>query len=301
MNALLLAFASGFGAAMLVGITGRALLAAPVLQRQNYRGHTLPTAGGVIVMLALLTVESGRAAVGGLGIGREPGLTIERTLVLFAVLGFGFLGMFDDVLADGDSRGFRGHLAAAARGRITTGFVKLAGGGMLAVILVATPGFATGRRLVLDAVLVAMCANLANLFDRAPGRMLKFSVLAYVPLAIALGTNAVGLAVAPVMGAALALFGADVRERLMLGDTGANILGAVLGLGVVLGRDSTTERGIVLAVVVALNVASEFVSFSAVIERWAPLRAFDRLFRRSSASGVTGTSGQPPGAQSRFT
>lgn len=290
MGAWLLAFATGFAASVLLLVVGRELLAAPVLLRENYRGHRLPTAGGVIIVLGLLVVESGRAGIGALGIGREPGLTIERSLMLFAVLGFGFLGMFDDVLAVGESRGFRGHLAAAARGRITTGFVKLAGGGMLAVILVATPGFADGRRLILDAVLVAACANLANLFDRAPGRTLKVGMVAYVPLALLLGGDAVGVAIAPVMGAAVALLGADLRERLMLGDTGANVLGAVLGLGVVLGIESALQRGIVLGVVLALNIISEFLSFSAVIERVAPLRVVDHLGRRS----VSPDPGTPP-------
>jgi UDP-N-acetylmuramyl pentapeptide phosphotransferase/UDP-N-acetylglucosamine-1-phosphate transferase len=276
----LLAIATGCAASVLVLGAGRGVLASPALMRENYRRHSLPTAGGLIMLLGLLVVESGRSVVGAAGIGGEPGLTIERTLVLFAVLGFGFLGLFDDLLATGESRGFRGHLGAAVRGRITTGFVKLAGGGMVAVILVATPGFADGRRLILDAVLVAVCANLANLFDRAPGRTVKVGLLAYVPLAIALGSDPVGVAIAPVMGGAVALFGADLRERLMLGDTGANIIGAVLGLGVVLGVESAVTRGIILGVVVALNVVSEFVSFSRIIERVAVLRTVDRWGRR---------------------
>ncbi len=269
----------GFVAARLVVIASRDLLAAPVLDRANFRARHLPTAAGVVVMLAVLTVEAGRAGIGALGVGREPGLTIERSLILFAVFGFGFLGLFDDLVATGGSQGFRGHIAAAFRGRLTTGFVKLTGGGMVAVVLVATPGFADGRRLVLDAVLVALCANLANLFDRAPGRVIKVSLIAYVPLAVALGGGAVGIAVAPVVGATAALLPDDLRERLMLGDTGANVIGATLGLGVVLGVDSAFARGSVLAVVLALNVVSEFASFSSVIERIVPLRALDRLGR----------------------
>jgi UDP-N-acetylmuramyl pentapeptide phosphotransferase/UDP-N-acetylglucosamine-1-phosphate transferase len=157
-------------------------------------------------------------------------------------------------------------------------------------VLAASPGFITGKRLVADALLIALAANLANLLDRAPGRTIKWSLAAYIPFAVVAGTGEVAMAVAPVMGAALGVFGDDLRERVMLGDTGANVLGAVLGLGVVLdvGRGS---RNAILVALIVLNVAAELVSFSAVIERLAPLRAFDGLGRRTlSVSPDTGAS-----------
>jgi UDP-N-acetylmuramyl pentapeptide phosphotransferase/UDP-N-acetylglucosamine-1-phosphate transferase len=275
-----LAFAVGLLATRFLRMTTRSLLSSPTLERRNYRDAPLPTAAGLLIVLAVLFVEAGRAVVGAIGIGAEPGLDVARSLTLFAVLGFGALGLLDDLLGGDDARGFRGHIGEAWRGRLTTGFIKLAGGGALAVVLVASPGFVTGRRLVTDAVLIALCANLANLLDRAPGRVIKVSLVSYVPLALVLGGGPVGVAVAPVMGGAVALLGDDLRERLMLGDTGANVLGGVLGLAVVLGCGDAARLA-VLGVVAALNVAAEFVSFSAVIERVAPLRAFDRAGRRA--------------------
>jgi UDP-GlcNAc:undecaprenyl-phosphate GlcNAc-1-phosphate transferase len=252
------------------------VLQSPVLVRHNYRDHPVPTAGGVLLVLAVLVIEAGRAVTGAAGLGDEPGLTQARSLVLFAVFGFGLLGLVDDLLGEDDISGFHGHLGALASGRLTTGFLKLFGGAGVAVVLVATPGFAGGRRLVTDALLIALAANLGNLLDRAPGRAIKAGLVAYVPLACVLGTNAVGVAVAPVMGAAAGLLVPDLRERLMIGDAGANVLGAVLGLGVVLGLGQTA-RTVVLVVVAALNVVAELVSFSRVIDRVPPLRAFDRL------------------------
>jgi UDP-N-acetylmuramyl pentapeptide phosphotransferase/UDP-N-acetylglucosamine-1-phosphate transferase len=252
------------------------LLASPALERENYRGHRLATAAGILVVLAVLVVEAGRAVLGAAGVGDEPGLTVQRSLVLFAAFGFGLLGFVDDVLGDGSARGFRGHVGALRHGRITTGFLKLFGGAGVAVVLVATPGFATGRRLLVDAVLIALAANLGNLLDRAPGRTLKCTLVAYVPLALVLGTGPAGVAIAPVMGAACALLPDDLGERVMLGDTGANVVGAVLGLGVVLGRGETT-RVTALVIVVVLTVLAEVVSFSRVIDRVRPLRALDRL------------------------
>jgi len=277
-----LAFSVGFLAVRFLRVTTRDLFAAPALQRENHRGARLPTAGGLLIVLAVLLVEAARAVIGAIGVGDEPGLDTPRSLVLFAVFAFALLGLIDDLLANGEARGFRGHVGEALRGRLSTGFLKLAGGGAVAVVLVASPGFATGRRLIVDAVLIALCTNLGNLLDRAPGRTLKVGALAYVPLAIALGGGAVGVAAAPVMGAAIALLGDDLRERLMLGDTGANVVGAVLGLAVVLGLDEPARLA-VLAVVVLLNVAAELVSFSAVIDRTPPLRALDHWGRPNRA------------------
>ena len=62
----------------------------------------------------------------------------------------------------------------------------------------------------------------------------------------------------------------------MLGDTGANVIGAVLGLAVVLGSRESIRLTVML-VLLALNVAAELVSFSRVIDAVPPLRWFDRL------------------------
>ena len=106
------------------------ILASPVLARENYRGHTLATAGGILIVLAVLVVEAGRAVLGALGVGDQPGLTTDRALVLLAVFGFGLLGLLDDLIGDGSARGFRGHVGALLHGRITTGFLKLFGFGV---------------------------------------------------------------------------------------------------------------------------------------------------------------------------
>jgi UDP-N-acetylmuramyl pentapeptide phosphotransferase/UDP-N-acetylglucosamine-1-phosphate transferase len=192
---------------------------------------------------------------------------------------FGGLGLLDDVLGSGgDGRGFKGHLLALTKGRLTTGGIKLLCGYAVAVIGCALVDDRRVVMLLADAALVALSANLGNLFDRAPGRTLKVSAIALVALCASVGLEPRLGAVAATVGAGLALLLPDLRERVMLGDTGANALGAALGFGVVL-TTSTGTRVAVLVGVAALNAASEVVSFSRVIERVAPLRGIDRLGR----------------------
>ena len=270
------------------------ILTSPALARQNYRGRMVPTAGGIYLVLTVLAVEAGRAVLGALGVGAETGLTLARSEVLFAVLGFAFLGLIDDLAAVGADRGFRGHLGALREGRVTTGLLKLLGGAAVAIVIVATPGFKDGRGLLVDAMLIALAANLANLFDRAPGRTIKFGLVAYVPIAIVIGTAPIGIAIAPAMGAAFGLLGDDLRERLMLGDTGANVIGAVLGLAVVLGSSEVWRLAVMLTLL-ALNVGAELFSFSRVIDAVPPLRAFDQLGRVGRGSGLGRQDGSQPG------
>ncbi len=78
----------------------------------------------------------------------------------------------------------------------------------------------------------------------------------------------------------------DLGERAMLGDCGANALGAMLGAAAVgLPRPA---RITLLAGITGLTAASEKVSFTKVIERTPPLRRLDMLGRRPAdpAPGV---------------
>jgi UDP-N-acetylmuramyl pentapeptide phosphotransferase/UDP-N-acetylglucosamine-1-phosphate transferase len=277
--AFVLLLVGGAVAALLLERASWPVLEQPALRRTNYRGHELPTAAGIVIVLAVLVVEGVRTALAEFGVGEELSDSLLRSVVLFACFAFAFLGLIDDLLGTDGDRGFAGHLRALATGRLTTGAMKLFGGGVVAIVLTAAPGEVSGRRLLADAALVALAANLGNLLDRAPGRTIKVGLLAYIPIALAAGSAPVGLALAPVVGAAAGLLPADLGERLMLGDTGANLLGAVLGLAVVL-ETSRPVRTVVLIVLIFLNLVSERVSFTRVIDATPGLRHLDRLGRR---------------------
>lgn len=271
---------TGFLAGRLVWVTLRPTLADSTFERVNFRDKLVPTAGGLVVPLVVLAVESGRVVLGALGLG-EPGPTPARLAVLLGVTAFALLGVTDDLGSAAGTRGFTGHVRAVARGRLTTGAAKLVGGGATALVLAALLGPDDGMvAIARDAVLVALAANLANLFDRAPGRMLKAAAVAFAVLATAAGAAAVLGPVAVAVGAGLALLLDDLHERVMLGDTGANALGATLGLGAVVTM-SPGVRTAVLVGLLALNAASEVVSFSRVIESVPPLRGLDRAGRRA--------------------
>jgi hypothetical protein len=221
----------------------------------------------VVTVVVAAGAEPDAAAVAGL------------RLATVAALGFALLGLLDDLGGAGESGGFRGHLGALVSGRLTTGAIKLFGGAAVGVVVVSVREPGSLGRVLADGALVALAANLGNLFDRAPGRTIKVALVALAALVVGAGAEPRLAGVALVVGAGAGLLTADLGERMMLGDAGANVLGAALGLGVVLAC-SPGVRTVVLVVVAALNLASERVSFSRVIARVPPLRAADAWGRQ---------------------
>lgn len=259
------AFVAGAATVAVAWLLARGLFTRERFARRNYRGVVVPTAAGSLLVVALAWLPT------DLG-GRH------RAALVVTVVGLAGLGLLDD-LAGSEDRGFRGHLAALRRGRVTTGMVKLAGGvaiGLAAAWLVDRSASAEAR--IADGALIALAANLGNLFDRAPGRALKVALLGFVALVAATAADETLAGVALVAGGGAGLLVFDLRERLMLGDAGANALGGTIGLGVVLAC-STATRLAVLVAVAAANVASELVSFSRVIDAVPALRVADRAGR----------------------
>jgi UDP-GlcNAc:undecaprenyl-phosphate GlcNAc-1-phosphate transferase len=269
--------AAGAATAAVLWLALRGTFAAPLFARTNHRGVAVPVGAGIILALTALVLAAAERGLVGLGVEQDE--LVGDTMLLVA-LGFGLLGLIDDLAAAGDDRGFAGHLGALRRGRLTTGGLKLLGGGAVAVLATGPLDADEPARLIVDALLVALAANLGNLFDRAPGRTIKVGALAGGALLLThTDPSPEGLAV--ILGAALGLAWFDLGERLMLGDAGANVLGAAIGAGTVL-VCSPGVRVAALLVVAALNVLSERVSFSRVIERTGPLRALDLLGRHPS-------------------
>jgi len=243
-------------------------------RRTNYRGRTVDLLGGV-------ATASG-AVVGAVCVGGPQGAGAA-----VVTLTGGVLGALDDADTSSSSKGLRGHLGALRRGEVTTGLLKLVG--ISAAALVAA-GAATGlgargalgdsapsaaaraADVVGSAVLIAGTANLVNLFDLRPGRALKLTGLLTAPLALSPG--AAGRLGAAALGGVAASWEADLAEETMLGDAGANALGALAGTALA-SMGSARARHVATAAVVGLVVLSEKVSFSRVIAATPGLRDLD--------------------------
>jgi UDP-GlcNAc:undecaprenyl-phosphate/decaprenyl-phosphate GlcNAc-1-phosphate transferase len=247
------------------------------LTRENYRGRRVAFPAGAVLIgcsliaLVPLAILDDRADLDLL----DPDL---RRWAVY-VLGVALLGLIDDALggAAESPRGWREHARAIGSGRFSTGAIKAVGA--LALAAYATSGL--GHRdfaYVADLALLLGTTNLFNLLDLRPGRAEKAFVALLAALCIGAWTaeplELLGVFVGPVLvGAAYTL-----RERAMLGDTGANLVGALAGVSLLVTLDDP-GRYVALGIVAALNVYGEFRSISRTIEGIPLLRSLDSLGR----------------------
>ncbi len=280
--------------------------------RTNHRGEPVTLLEGPAVALGAIAVQI-------LHTERSGASHIAYALVpASAGLGALCFGIVDDLAGSGKRRGLRGHLSALAHGEVTTGAVKLVGIGATGIatallargtVLARGTGQARGTTpgapawggsspphsplaplapldIAIDSGLIAGGANLLNLFDLRPGRAIKVATASAALIAggsAVTGGGADGMtAVAAPLGAALALLPEDLGERAMLGDAGANAVGAMLGAAAAVSLPRPARIGL-LAGIVALTAASEKVSFTKIIERTPPLRWLDMIGRRPPA------------------
>lgn len=240
------------------------------LTRLNFHGRKVSLWGGIALW-------SGLSKAHGVVAWTRRDASSARVCATATLAGAA--GLYDDLqdtnAQNKATKGLKGHLGALREGRLSPGLVKM-------LVLLATGAVSTKpRRDWIDwgaeAAIVAGSANLLNLLDLRPGRALKAAVLGVgaglIPpaktranagasqLSPRPATVQAGLNLALI---ALALPG-DLGEKTMLGDTGANALGAALGATWVQGRSKTAKLA-VLGVITALTLLSEKLSFSRLIE-----------------------------------
>jgi UDP-GlcNAc:undecaprenyl-phosphate/decaprenyl-phosphate GlcNAc-1-phosphate transferase len=266
-----------FAVAVAIAPAARRTLLAGKHLRENYRGVPLPFPFGFVIVAAAVLALVPLALLERLG--DSDVFRPELGAIAVYVLGVGALGFIDDALS-GPSRGWRGHGAAVAGGALSTGALKAVGALGLAMFALGGYGRTDGHWLLAVAVLV-LSTNLFNLLDLRPGRSLKvFVVLGVILMLAAWDTTALG-ALGLFVGPALVVGVYDVRERVMMGDAGSNVVGALAGFWMVLVM-STAAQIVALVVLLAITTYGEFRSISALVDRVPLLRRLDAVGRPTS-------------------
>jgi UDP-GlcNAc:undecaprenyl-phosphate/decaprenyl-phosphate GlcNAc-1-phosphate transferase len=228
-------------------------------RRTNYRGRKVVFPLGVVLLLSATV-----ALVAG------P----SRWLVF--LVGVGCLGLVDDLGAT-SPRGWREHGRALLNGEVSTGAIKAVGTFGLAAYAAAVTG-ATGAAYLAEVLVLTQAAHLGNLLDTRPGRSEKALGLTATVVCLASWSLVPLEPIVSVIGPAAVCARFTLRERAMLGDCGASLIGGMIGVLLVTSL-STPAAYAGLAGLIAISLYGEFRSISSAIERVPLLARLDSIGR----------------------
>jgi UDP-GlcNAc:undecaprenyl-phosphate GlcNAc-1-phosphate transferase len=274
----LLVFGIGYGMTRLMIPFARKLFVQAGWVRENWQKKSIPSGVGFVCAVPFLLF-------GVLLIRFSTYFPVipvnEYSALLIWSSGMTLFGWLDDRFGTRDVGGFLGHLRKLMiEGEMTTGLLKAIGGAALSLgvaILLNREGYV----VLIDGMTMALMANAINLLDVKPGRAIKGVILVGISILIVSRSVDILLPLLLLFGVILAFFPADMAGQVMLGDTGANFLGAVLGFLLVRMLD-VPETCMLLAGLMLFHIYTEFHSLSELIENNRFLRWLDEWGRGQS-------------------
>lgn len=237
--------------------------------KENYRGDFIPCSMGIIFITNILFVS-----LFILKIEAKTNYT-EILMIMIGTMTMGFIGLIDDFIGNNHVKGFKGHLKMLLNLELTTGGLKLILGGIVS-ILISLIVSTNLINFLINILIISLCTNLINLLDLRPGRAIKSFLIVSLPIVFFV-TSLYQTILISFIGTALAYLPYDIKGKSMLGDTGANILGFILGI-----IATTFSIKIKIAVVIFLilsNLYSEKYSISRLISHNKILSFIDELGR----------------------
>jgi UDP-N-acetylmuramyl pentapeptide phosphotransferase/UDP-N-acetylglucosamine-1-phosphate transferase len=240
--------------------------------RPNFKGENIPLAAGVVFFITTVTVTM------PLFLFWPEYMRNQALVFLFAVAGATCLGLVDDFWGARDASGLLGHFKALFNGRVTTGAVKAIGGGILALVAGAQLYPGNYVKIIDSSLIIALSANLINLFDLRPGRAGKMYILLYLILLPAVWGRPEGVMATMVLGGLVAFLPVDLKARAMMGDAGSNTLGMVAGITAAASLQGYS-RFIFLGALILIHIITERYSLTRIIAGNTLLNYLDMLGR----------------------
>jgi len=236
--------------------------------RPNYRGDLIPVCAGLIFFLVSFFIA---------GVYYYHFQDEKSTFIfLLTVVIFSGLGFLDDTWGSREISGLTGHARFLLQGRLSTGALKALGGIVCAVLLSFWLG--PWYLIPVNTLAIALSANAVNLLDLRPGRAGKgFLLLAVIFLWVGWGQEKILLLVG-FLGCLLGYLRTDLQAKAMMGDTGSNPAGAVLGVSAVWALKEPYLI-VYLVFLIFIHLLAEKFSLTGIIARNRILNYLDRLGR----------------------
>ena len=230
--------------------------------QSNYSGETIPISFGFFIILIESLI-----------------LLLLNLKEFFYFWGFFIvlIGTYDDYYGESTIKGFKGHFTAFLNKKITSGFIKAVGIGLISGWI----SFSLSKdifSMISNFLLLVLMTNTLNLFDLRPGRAIKlyFFLLFMISFYLFPISNSLILIEAGIL---IVMFFYDIRAKMMLGDSGSNLLGFHLGIWYSLYLPMM-GKWIVIILLISIHIYSERFSISQYIDQHRWLRTIDRFGRR---------------------
>lgn len=237
---------------------------------ENFKKEKIPNAMGLVFIFAQVIT---------LGI-IEIFYDFGNEFNLIYLLGFifiGLIGLLDDLIGDKDTKGLKGHIRSFFKANLTTGAIKAFLGLFIALVV---SSFISDDFLsfIVNGLLIGLFTNFINLFDLRPGRASKvFFIISLLLLVFNLGKEN-NYIILSIYGILVPYISLDLKAKVMMGDTGANVLGYTLGIMFAVNYGMKIKV-VVLIILILIHLLAEKISFSKIIEENKFLRYLDNMGR----------------------
>ncbi len=237
---------------------------------ENFKGEKIPNAMGLVFIFAQVMT---------LGI-IEVFFDFNSDFNLIYLLGFifiGLIGLLDDLIGDKKTKGLKGHIRSFFKGELTTGGIKAFLGVFISLVVssfISEDLFS----FILNGLIIGLFTNLINLFDLRPGRASKvFFVISIILLVFGFNKSNAYI-ILSIYGILIPYISLDLNAKIMMGDTGSNVLGYSLGMIFAANFETNIKIGVFI-ILILIHLLAEKISFSKVIEENKILNYLDKLGR----------------------
>jgi len=239
---------------------------------KNYEGKTIATAGGAIIFLAYLFCYP-------FFLRMPLPANFPWGLLFFYLLGITLLGIIDDFWGEKECKGLRGHFYKFWRREgISTGMYKAVGGLLLGTFISLRISEGYWGDWIMKGLLLALLSNFFNLLDTRPARASK--MFFFVSFLFILFFRSFIWVLMPIWGTLLVYLHWELRKKIMLGDTGAYMLGGVLGF---LSLFTLSGRSVIFLniILLSLHLFCERFSLNKIIEEKLSFYSLERTGRKN--------------------
>lgn len=199
--------------------------------------------------------------------------------VVVGVLSTAFTGYMDDTAND-IPKGLKGHFRSLLSGEFTSGVFKAIVGFFSSLIICIAVGY-KNTDLFLNSAIILLSQNFFNLMDLRPGRAIKaylaFSILVFTFTKVFFLYYVIN---AGIIISLLIYLPYEMKEICMLGDTGSNTLGIVMGI-FMSSIVNLKLRLLILSFLVFCHLYAEKKSISSFILNNKALRYIDLMGRKN--------------------